>query len=316
MKNTIERYLQTISRKDAVIEAAFYGGSFTAIPIAAQKELLGAAYPYIAENRIQAIRVSTRPDCISHEILDNLRQYGVSIVELGVQSMDEKVLSLSSRGHTAEDVKAAVKLLQAYGFTVGVQVMTGLPGDTPEKSLATAKALIELNPQIARIYPALVIRNTYLETLYHRSEYQPPSLESAVETAKVLLAAFEKSGVRVIRIGLQPTDNIVPGKDVVAGPFHPAMRQLVESRIYRDMLDYLIEKQPSPKNITVRVNPKSLSDVIGQKKCNLSFLTKKFFIDTFKVCPDNGVEAGTILLIIGEKCISLSRKDYYTSIAI
>jgi histone acetyltransferase (RNA polymerase elongator complex component) len=313
VKSKIEEYLATIPAQAGHIEVAFFGGSFTAIPLDYQKELLEAAFDFVKAGRVGNIRVSTRPDCIDTEILENLKKYGVSIVELGVQSMDEAVLKLSNRGHTSEDVIQAVSALKKYDFTIGVQMMVGLPGDTEEKAIETAKELIGLKPDIARIYPALVIKNTYMEEMYLRDEYQPLSVEEAVLQSKKLLILFEGNGINVIRIGLQPTENILLGKDVVAGPFHPSMRQLVESLIYRDMIEYLLNRiGGKPKSITLKVNPRDISELVGHKKSNIFYIKSKFFIDKLIVLQDKFVEAGTIVLIDAEISINMSEKDYYS----
>ena len=309
----IEQYLATIPAEGSNIEVAFYGGSFTAIPLDYQRSLLEAAFVYFKEGRIENIRVSTRPDCIDDEIAENLKKYGVGIVELGVQSMDEEVLTLSNRGHTAEDVIKAVGLLKEYGFTVGVQIMIGLPGDSEEKALRTAGELIRLKPDIARIYPALVIKNTYMEELYLRDEYKPLTLDGAVEISKKLLVILEGNGINVIRIGLQPTENIFPGKDVVAGPFHPSMRQLVEALVYRDMLEHLlVEIGRKERNITIKVNPKNISELVGNKKSNIKYIKSKFSIDKLLISQDECVDKDTIVLVAGEKSINLSKKHYYS----
>ena len=187
VKAKIEDYLDTIHEGGSHIEVAFYGGSFTAIPLEYQEQLLDAAFMYVKAGKIAGIRVSTRPDCIDARISENLRKYGVRTVELGVQSMDEDVLKLCNRGHSPEDVISAVGILKEFGFSVGVQMMIGLPGDTEEKAVKTAKALIALKPDIARIYPALTIKNTYMEEMFLRGEYQPLTLDEAVELSKKLL---------------------------------------------------------------------------------------------------------------------------------
>ncbi len=309
----IEEYLATIPEEGSLIEVAFYGGSFTAIPLDYQKKLLEAAFSYVENGRVTNIRVSTRPDCIDAEISENLKKYSVGIVELGVQSMDEAVLKLCNRGHTSGDVVVAVRILKEYGFTVGVQMMVGLPGDTEEKALRTAKELIGLKPDIARIYPALVIKNTYMEEMYLRGDYQPLSLEAAVQESKKLLILFEGNGVNVIRIGLQPTENILLGKDVVAGPFHPSMRHLVESLVYRDMITHLLgNKSDNHHNVTIKVNPRNISELVGHKKSNINFIRTNFSIDKLEIIQDNCVEAGTIVLIYGENSIKMSEKHYYS----
>ena len=204
--NIIGEYLKTLPSKNRRIEAAFFGGSFTGIPINEQSELLAAANEYLKKGDIDGIRLSTRPDYIDKEILDNLLKYGVTTIELGVQSMDDSVLKSSNRGHTREDVINAVKLIKEYPFTLGLQMMTGLPGDTDEKSLYTADEIIKLKPDIVRIYPTLTIKDTFLEKMYLTGKYKPQSVDEAVNLAKQLLLKFEKNNITVIRVGLQSTD--------------------------------------------------------------------------------------------------------------
>lgn len=313
VREKIEQNLSTIPKEGSHIEVAFFGGSFTAIPIDYQNELLAAASSYMEDGRIEGIRVSTRPDCINKAIAENLKKYGVRIVELGVQSMDEDVLKQCNRGHTSEDVVHAVRVLKEYGFIVGIQIMIGLPADSGEKALRTARELISLKPDIARIYPALVIKNTYMEEMYLNDEYKPLTLEAAVELSKKLLILLEGNGINVIRIGLQPTENILMGKDVVAGPFHPSFRQLVESLVYRDIIVYLLNKATEKyKNITLKVNPRNISELIGHKKSNINFIKSKFYIDKLEILQDINVEADTVVVINGEKSNIMSKNNYYS----
>ncbi|MFZ5352599.1 MAG: elongator complex protein 3 [Bacillota bacterium] len=308
----IKEYLKTIPAENTITEVAFYGGSFTAIPLEQQERLLSAAYKYVRTGEVEGIRISTRPDCINREILDNLKKYGVDTIELGVQSMDMEVLEASRRGHTREDVIKAAGLIHEYGFVLGLQMMVGLPGDNREISIRTAKEIIALKPQLVRIYPALVIKNTYMEELYLSGRYEPLKLDAAVEICKTLLILFERNNINVIRIGLQPTENIIPGKDVAAGPFHPSMRQLVESMIYRDMLGYLIEiNRLQEKDIEIIVNPRDVSDIIGQKKSNIRYIRDKFNMKKIRIVQWNNVERHSIMTKFVDNERILSKKDYY-----
>lgn len=316
VKNKIEEYLQTIPKENSVVELAFYGGSFTAIPIDQQKELLEAVQPYIAEGVIHNIRISTRPDCIDMPVIELLKAYKVQIVELGVQSMDDEVLRISNRGHSAQDVVNAVTLLKQHDFIVGVQVMVGLPGDSILKSINTVKKLAKLKPDIARIYPVLVITNTYLEQLYHRGEYKPLSLEATVELCKNLLILFEKNNIEVIRIGLQPTENILEGKEVVAGPFHSSMRQLVVSSIYRDMIDYLLKDAGDIKELEIFVNPKDISDILGQKRSNFDYIKNYKKIEKLVITQSSDINRQSIMMKYDEKQRKMSRKDFYNTLVI
>ena len=266
IKDIVDEHLKTIP-KDAHKEIAFFGGSFTGIDMELQRKYLAVAYEYIKRGDVSGIRLSTRPDYINKEILNQLAEFGVRVIELGVQSMDADVLCASNRGHTGKDVEIASKLIREYGFSLGLQMMTGLPGDTDEKSEKTADKLIALSPDFVRIYPTLVIKDTELEKMYERGEYFPQKLEDAVNLAARLLRKFNEKNITVIRISLMTTDEISPGGKLVAGPFHSAFRELVESRIYYEDIKKEIKEK---KDIIVAVNPSEISKVIGNKKCNIN----------------------------------------------
>lgn len=272
---TIEKYLSTIPANDRNIEVAFFGGSFTGIPVNEQIALMSRVTPYIEKGIINGIRVSTRPDYINRDILDTLKSYSVKTIELGVQSMVESVLKKSNRGHSADDVKNAAALIREYGFTLGLQMMTGLPGDTDELSVITANEIIALKPDIVRIYPTLTIKDTFLEKMYHRGEYIPETLDDAVSLCKKLLLMFEENNINVIRIGLQPTDEINSDASVVAGPFHPSFRELVESSIYFD----IILNKSDGKDGIIYVNPCEVSKAVGNNRANITKLKEKYSID-------------------------------------
>lgn len=287
VRKTIDDYLKTLPERNRRIEAAFFGGSFTGIPIEEQSSLLDAANEYIKNGKIDGIRLSTRPDYIDRTILDNLLKYGVTTIELGVQSMDEGVLKASNRGHTAEDVKNAVKLIREYPFTLGLQMMTGLPGDTEEKSLYTADEIIKLAPDIVRIYPTLTIKDTFLEKMYLSGKYIPQTLDEAVDTAKKLLLKFEKHDITVIRIGLQSTDEICENGSVTAGPVHSAFGELVEGSIYYDIISEHLDGIVCSK-ADVFVNPKEISKSVGNKKRNVIKIKNEKNID-IKVYGDKNL---------------------------
>jgi len=285
----IDTHLKTI-KPGSFVEIAFYGGSFTAIDIELQKSFLEKAYPYIADGRVNEVRLSTRPDCINSEILAMLGQYGVKTIELGVQSLDDEVLKASFRGHTAEDVYKASSLIKESGFRLGIQTMTGLPSDNREKCLATARKVISISPEIVRIYPALVIKGTALEKLYLNGKYKPQSLEEAVDLCAELLELYEANGINVIRVGLQATENINenPDSEVAAGPVHPAFRQLVEARLMLRRMEDEIERKglAGAGKLTVITGISNMSNVIGQKKENINYLKKKYGIVSIVVKGD------------------------------
>ena len=281
--NTIEEYLKTLPKSNRNIEVAFFGGSFTGIPIVEQSALMERVTPYIKSGVIDGIRLSTRPDYISREILDNLKKYGVTTIELGVQSMVDSVLKAANRGHSEQDVINAVRLIREYDFSLGLQMMTGLPGDTYEYSIETAKRIIALKPDLVRIYPTLTIKDTYLEKLYHVGKYTPQTLDDAVSLAKELLLMFEKADITVIRIGLQPTDEINEDASVVAGPFHASFGELVESAVYYDMIKERLTGMSG--KVTVYVNPKEISKATGNKRSNIIKIKEKTGID-IKIAGD------------------------------
>lgn len=276
--NTIKSYLETIPESNQELEVAFYGGSFTAIDRDIQRKLLSVANKYKIKGLIDRIRLSTRPDCIDLDILKLLRECGVDIIELGVQSLEQDVLDKSNRGHSKEDVLEAVRIIKESNFTLGLQMMLGLPGDTKERSIYTAKEIIKLEPDFVRVYPTLIVKDTYLETLYFEQRYIPLSVEQAVDISSVILMLFEYSDINVIRIGLQPTENISSESgEVVAGPFHPSFRQFVESKIYGLVLDeFLEENSIEDADMKIEVNKKQISNIVGQKSVNIKTIREKF----------------------------------------
>ena len=282
-KKIIEDYLKNI-KEDAQIEIAFYGGSFTAIDEKLQDELLEVAYYFVKNGQVESIRISTRPDCIDKKTLKRLKKYKVKTIELGVQSANNYILERANRGHTFEDVKKASKMIRWNGFKLGHQMMVGLPDSTRIDEINTAKALIKLKPKMVRIYPVLVVKNTKLEKEYLEGTYEPLPLVQAVETCKELVRIFADKKIEIIRIGLQNTEEISdPGNkesEVVAGPYHPAFRQLVESGMWYDAIVGKIKKlNVKVKEVQVTVNPIDANNVIGHKKENVIKLKETYDVD-------------------------------------
>ena len=283
-------------KKDSKVEVAFFGGSFTGIEEAKQEELLSAAYEYIKQKKVDSIRISTRPDYIDKKILKRLKKYKVKTIELGVQSANDYILKKAGRGHTFEDVVKASKLIRWYGFELGHQMMVGLPESTTVDEINTAKQLIKLKPKMVRIYPVLVIKNTKLEKDYNEGKYKPLTVTQAVEVCKELVKLFVKKHIEVIRIGLQPTDTITnPDNDkseVVAGPFHPAFRQLVESGMWYDVIVEKIKQlNTKVKEVVVTVNPADVNNVIGQRKDNINNLRDVYDVNLI-VKADEKIKQG------------------------
>ena len=293
IKDQITTYCSTLEDQ-TYTELAFFGGSFTGIEAQLQEEYLSLAYANRKDHGsgpIQAIRLSTRPDYISPEILDRLRRYKVDIIELGVQSMEEEVLQASNRGHLLSDVYKAVSLIKSYGFQLGIQLMVGLPGDTKERSVLSAKLTALLQPDFVRIYPTLVIRDTELARLMQEGAYHPLSVDEAVDWTKSMYQVFLQAQIPVIRMGLQPTDLIAEGKEVLSGPFHPAFRQLVESAYFLDLIRTLLQAQTplsdSETEFHILCNPRDLSQVIGHKRSNLTQLKAEY--PYIRIIPDKQI---------------------------
>ena len=287
------------SLRDSV-EVAFYGGTFTSLPFDAQERLLQPLQPLLKDGTVSRVRVSTRPDAVGHEVATYLWERGVRVVELGVQSLDDDVLLQSGRGHAAKDVSASVNILRQGKFLIGLQLMTGLPGDTPEKTLASLKQALELRPDFLRIYPALVIAGTELEKRYRRGEYTPMTLEESIRLCSRMLRMARSASVPVIRLGLQATDDLQSPGSIVAGPYHPAFRQLVHSQLCYEELETLTAGMTG--SVTVRCAPGGVSDVTGQRRGNLKRLAAERGITVAAVKEDERL-APNELRVDGDCCL-------------
>lgn len=247
-------------------EIAFFGGSFTAIERGYMTELLAAAKPFVDDGTVRGIRISTRPDAIDDEVLRLVKGYGVTAIELGAQSMNDKVLQLNRRGHTAEDVERAAGLIKAAGFELGLQMMTALYGSSDADDTQTARRFIELEPDTVRIYPTIVLRGTYLAELAAAGSYIPDSVEHASDICAELLMLFRGAGVRVIRTGLHTIDE----GSFVGGPWHPAFGEICESKIYRRIIAGSLQ---AGRSYTVFVAPSEVSKAIGQHRSNVEYFS-------------------------------------------
>lgn len=291
-RKIIDEYLSNFKDKENKVEIAFFGGSFTAIDEKIQNELLEVAYEYVQKGVVDSIRISTRPDYITKDILKRLKKYKVKTIELGVQSTNNYVLAKAKRGHTFEDIKKASKLIRFYGFNLGHQMMVGLPESTALDEVNTAKDLIKLKPKIVRIYPVLVIKDTELEEDYNKGEYEPLSVTQAVERCAEIADLFNKKKINIIRIGLQNTEEITdPEKEtsqVVAGPYHPAFRQLVEGRLWYNAIVSQIKKYNTKvKVVEIKANPEDVNNIIGHKKENIKKLKDIYEVDIVLKTDEN-----------------------------
>lgn len=273
-----------LPRTGAKRQLAFYGGSFTAIPVAQQTALLQAAKAALDEGAIDAVRLSTRPDAIDGETLSRLARYGVETIELGAQSMCDEVLALSGRGHTAQDVVDAARMIKAAGFKLILQMMTGLPGDSISRCEATARRIAALSPDGVRIYPTVIVRDTALYDLWQAGRYAAHTVDDAVEYCARIVPIFEAAGIPIIRLGLNPTAELSSGA-AAGGAYHPALGELVKSRLMLDEARRLLQGVAPNSRVTLGVRPNRLSQLIGQHRQNVACLTHEFALAGLKITP-------------------------------
>lgn len=285
VKGIIDEYLEYLPQSSH-IEVAFFGGTFTGISFELQRKYLEMVKPYIAVGKVQGIRLSTRPDCINDEILTQLKENGVKVIELGVQSLDQEVLDLTERNYPVSAVEKAVKKIKEYGIQVGIQLMVGLPGSDYEKDYLTAIKALKMNPDMIRIYPSLVLKDTEMENMYREGRYFPLTLESAIEITKKIYALFITNGINVIRVGLQASDDLRAEGIIVAGPFHPAFRELVEGELYYEFLKDILEKEG---NLEIICNEKNRSKIIGNKGKNRERLGGKLDLKIDRGIDENRI---------------------------
>lgn len=319
VSKTVETWLTTLGTLEPQeIELAFFGGSFTGIPLEEQTAFLQIAKTYKDAGRIGKLHLSTRPDYISPQILDNLKTYGVDVIELGVQSFDEEVLRLSGRGHQADIVYQSAALIKDYGFTLGIQLMVGLPGDTLEKDIFSAKETVKIAPQLARLYPTVVLRDTALYDACRSGTYTPLAEAEAVERTKAMYEILDSAGINIIRVGLKSSD-IMAGETA----FHPAFRQLVEGSIARDRLEMQLAtllarlphrqdaSAPAPNHspaptfaqidsgrrsvhpaVIFSANAKSYNNLFGHRACNRAYFAEKYPNITIRYTCDDSLLDG------------------------
>jgi len=274
------------------LEIGFFGGSFTGIAEEIQEALLAPACEARQEGILDGIRLSTRPDYIDERVLDRLLAYRVTTVELGAQSMDDEVLALAKRGHTAAQTEESARKIKERGLGLGLQMMTGLPGDTIEKTLFTARCFEALAPDCVRLYPTLVIRDTALAELYQSGGYTPLDVEEAVDRCRQLYHIFAAAHIDVIRMGLLNMKK----EDVLAGPYHPSFGELVLSAVCYDHLKEAM-KGRAEKEIVVRVHPAYTSVLCGHKRSNLLQLEEDFGLKTIKLLQTDSIPHGSFEIL-------------------
>jgi histone acetyltransferase (RNA polymerase elongator complex component) len=295
VRDTVRRFLRFKGKRRGHTELAFYGGTFLGLSGAYRESLLDAAQTFIEEGQVAGIRFSTRPETVTELSVKALLSRSITAVEIGVQSMDDLVLALSQRGHCAQDSAGAVRILKRHGLQVGIQIMPGLPGDTPASALRTGHEVAGLGPDFVRIYPTVVVKDTVLEAWYREGRYVPLALGQAVEITKQLYLLFKSHGIPVIRMGLHPSESLLEPDRVVAGPFHPAFGHLVQAAVFHDLAAAILaENQERPRGIILRVHPSDVAKMTGQKKDNLTSLSRQFGIESLTVVADPSVEQDTL----------------------
>jgi len=298
----IRTHLAKPSRKKGHAQIAFYGGTFTGMEHAEQERLLSLAAPFLRAGQVDSLRISTRPDEIDAANLAFLKLSGVAAIEIGVQSFDDEVLIQSRRGHTAADNIRAIKLLREGGFTTGIHLMAGLPGDTPERFSQTVEKTITLRPDTVRIHPTIVLKNTTLARDFMEKKYQPLTLPEAVALAKDALKRFAKAGIPIIRLGLQTTGELEEEGAVLGGPFHPAFRALVEAAIFYDMAETLLHAAAGrKKEIRFIVSPQDISNLLGLRRENIATLKRSCGTENIQVQTDPSLARGNLVLLVEGK---------------
>ena len=277
VKQTCKKAYQSIKNKDNC-EIAFFGGSFTAVPENYRNQLLEAVQEFITDGGFKGIRISTRPDCINDKILSSLKKYHVTSIELGCQSMSDEVLRLNERGHDSECVRRSVALIKSYGFELGLQMMTGLYGSSPETDLYTAHEIISLRPDTVRIYPVVILKGTKLASLYDQGIYKVYDLDKMVTLCGLIMKMFEENNINIIKCGLHSSESV--SEDMVSGYYHPAFRELCESRMFRINLEEHILRQSGDRFI-IAVSKRFVSKAVGQKRSNIGYFSSKGIILDF-----------------------------------
>ena len=294
----IRKFINYRKENRKPVQIAFYGGNFLGLKSEEIRSLLDTAAEFVIDGQVDGIRFSTRPDTIGKRSMDILKDYPVSTVELGVQSMDDRILAQAGRGHSALDTIRAVDRLKERHFNIGLQMMVGLPGDDGTGTLTTAQKITELSPDFVRIYPTLVVANSRLADWYKSGDYAPMSLEESVNLVKKLYLKFKKAGINVIRMGLQATEDLADGTIVLAGPRHPAFGHMVHSEIFLDMAISAIESAHFLKEtLTIYVNPRSIPKMRGLNNSNIRRLQSCFQLRSLAVRPDVSIAEDSLRIL-------------------
>ncbi len=291
IRATIDTWLDR-SHQHQHVQVGFYGGSFTCLPQEKQEALLREVQPYLDSGKVHGIRLSTRPDCVDGNICSSLKKHGVVLVELGVQSLDNEVLLKALRGHTFKDCREAVTQLKDAGIMVGVQLMVGLPGESTSSFLRTIHETVKLKPSLVRIYPVVVVARSGLEKLYRNGNYRPLSLNKAIALTVKAKEIFDKEGIKVIRMGLQPSESLE--KEVIAGPYHPSFGELVNSRTWFTRVRRLLASYTGQKKVEIQISSRDLSAFVGPGKRNMKRLEDLGLLKKMTLVTRKDLKRGTL----------------------
>lgn len=305
VRATIEEWLTTLEPSHIKnggtieeIEVSFYGGSFTGLPIAEQSMYLSVGKEFMDAGRIDSLHLSTRPDYIDDEILTNLKDYGVSTIEIGVQSFDDAVLAASNRGHDSAAVYKAAGMIKSYGFALGIQLMIGLPGDSMESCIYSAQEAARLQPELARLYPTIVLDDTRLLEMYSQGLYHALDREEAIARTLAMYKILDAAGIYIMRVGLKSTDIITGGGAINGGTYHPAFRQLVEGRLMREKLEALLSAVPPtyPHLITAYSNNSWFSNLVGNSRENKIYFKERYPDLKIRFSVDDSLEDKQVII--------------------
>jgi histone acetyltransferase (RNA polymerase elongator complex component) len=280
------------------VQLAFFGGNFLGLPMSTIRRYLALAATFIAEGRIDSVRFSTRPDTIQPQRLDAIQAGAVDTIEIGAQSMDDRVLAAVQRGHTAADIATAVAWLHQRHYRVGIQLMIGLPYENEKRMLASAEHAAALAPDFVRLYPTIVLAGSRLATWYRQGRYRPLPLDEAVHRTKAVYQIFEAHQIPVIRMGLQDTPGLNHPDAVIAGPHHPALGDLVLSEIwYERVARYWHAHPPTRDTLSLKVHPRNVSRMIGQHRRNIDRLVQAFGLRTLRVLSEPALSPDELVMV-------------------
>ena len=302
LRKQVNSFIAFKSKQRKDVQVAFYGGNFLGLGEKIVRMLLKEATAFVQAGKVDSIRFSTRPDTIDAVRLNWLKNYPVSTIELGVQSMDDGVLALSNRGHTTRDTEKAVGLLKENTYQIGLQLMLGLPGDDEDRAINSAEKAAALSPDFVRIYPTLVLKKSPLARLFRKGQYVPLSLEAAVSLTKKLYRIFESRTIPVIRMGLQASEDLDAGTDILSGPYHPAFGQLVYADLFLDKARLLLRNSENrSKDITFQVHPRSMSRLQGIRNRNLQTLKEELGLRSIAVATDDTLAENELKVLAAKR---------------